>query len=146
MTTYIGGIFTALRNLDTDAVLVLRGDMPFIRHEVIRKLWDDFEENPKEACIPTVVISKPFVEIRVGLRTLNTWPDPVDKPLHAIYHRNIMPKVLDFLAQTSVTHPDRFLHSLDSIRIQLEKSEAVDRAFREIPDEYDENAPFPVVK
>lgn len=143
---YVGGIFTALRNLDTDAVLVLRGDMPFIRHEVIQKIWDTFQENPKEACIPTVVVSKPFVEIRAGLRTLNTWPDPVDKPLHAIYHRNVMPKVLDFLAQTSVTSPDRFITSLDSHRIQIEKSEAVDRAFREIPDDYDENAPFPVVK
>lgn len=142
----IGGIFTAMRNLDTDAVLILRGDMPFLHHAVIGRIWYGFQENPKEACMPTIVVSKPFVEIRVGLRSLNSWPDPIDKPLHSIYHRSVLPKVLDFLAQATFSPPEQFFRSLDCNRIRFEKSEAVTRAFREIPENYDQNAPFPVIK
>ncbi len=51
---------------------------------------------------------------------------------------------MDFLNQKNFNPPDRFLKSLDFNWLRIEKSEAVMRAFREIPENYNQNEPFPV--
>jgi molybdopterin-guanine dinucleotide biosynthesis protein A len=67
----LGGIYTALRHTDTPAIFVVACDMPFLSAELIRAMADALGEHD-------AVAAKPGGNF---------------EPLHAVYHRRILPEV-----------------------------------------------------
>lgn len=76
----LGGIYTAMIASETPSVLCLACDMPFVRPNLLRYLIDQ--------CTDAVDVIIPQVGGRL-------------QPLHAVYHRNVIPIIEKQLAQNS---------------------------------------------
>lgn len=76
----LGGLHSALINTDRKAVFLVASDMPEINADIIRYVTDSFNKLGCEVLIPDY---KGYIE-----------------PLHAIYNRNILERLEDFIKTT----------------------------------------------
>jgi molybdopterin-guanine dinucleotide biosynthesis protein A len=87
----IGGLATALRRVETDAIFVAACDMPFLDAALIREL----------------------VELLPGYDAVVPQVGEYGEPLHAVYHRRCLPVVEEQIAagDYSLQHLVRRLHT-----------------------------------
>jgi len=99
----LGGVHSALKHSDKEAVFVVAGDMPELSAETIKYQVKKFEECKCEALIPDY---KGYIE-----------------PLHAIYDRNILERLENFIKTTNDYSIREFLKLLNDKYLVIESIE-----------------------
>ena len=96
----LGGLHSALANTDRKAVFLFGCDMPEINANIIRYVADSFNKLECEVLIPDY---KGYIE-----------------PLHAIYNRNIMERLENFIKTTDDYSIREFLKLVDDKYLVIE--------------------------
>jgi len=106
----VGGIHTALKTSAYDACFIVSCDMPFLDETIIRKL---LEQNVRSACRAIV-------------------PDVSGKlePMHAIYHKSILPDMEVYIAMDTKRSVYAFLEKIETCYVAFDgQDKPVQRAF-----------------
>jgi len=108
----LGGIHSALKASENDAVFVFAGDMPFLNKEIIKDQIRQFRLTDYEILIP-----------RIGRLT---------EPLHAIYRVSVLPHLERFLTEGKNRSVREFISEVNAGYMVLQDSEENKRAFTNI--------------
>lgn len=116
----LGGIHSALKNLETDAVFIVSCDMPFLNKEIVCELIDFYENNHFDIVIPQI-------EIRI-------------EPLHAIYSNSILRSLELYLNTTKEYKIRNFFPMVATGFLNLESNDKNRKVFTNI------NSPDDLIK
>lgn len=108
----LGGLHSALFNLDTDAIFMVASDMPWLSEELIIRMKSYFSESGSEALIPR--------------------HNGLDEPLHAVYSAGIKERLGKFLETTSSYAIREFLKLADVEYMNLDNVTASRNPFANI--------------
>ena len=98
----LGGLHSALTNTDRMAVFLVASDMPEINADIIRYIAESFSKLKCEALIPDY---KGYIE-----------------PLHAIYDRNVLERLENFIKATDDYSIREFLKLVDDKYLVIENT------------------------
>lgn len=119
----MGGIASALSTLDTDAVLVLACDTPFLSQELLDRLRRAWEQHPEAGCICCAD------------------PDGQLQPLCAVYSRSALPFFLQSIEEKRYALR-RVIDRLDPVLLTLDADLSAQAAANiNTPEEYEKLKP-----
>jgi molybdopterin-guanine dinucleotide biosynthesis protein A len=116
----LGGIHSALKHTDRDALFVIAGDMPFLKKDLIIKEIDFYNNCNCEILIPKI---NQYIE-----------------PLHGIYRKTILTALEDYLESANDYAIREYISSMNTCFLQLKGTEKQTRAFTNI------NSPSDILK
>lgn len=108
----LGGIHSALKETDREALFVVAGDMPFLEKELIVKQVDFYDNNRCDVLIPQI---NKYVE-----------------PLHGIYKKNILRNLEEYLEGENDYAIREFLNKVNTRYMHLEGSGKYTHVFTNI--------------
>ncbi|MFH1245930.1 MAG: molybdenum cofactor guanylyltransferase [Candidatus Omnitrophota bacterium] len=109
----LGGIYTGLSYMKEEAGFFVACDMPFLRGDLILKLWDNFNQADYDAIVP-----RRNGEI---------------EPLHAVYKKGLKDNLSWYLNNNSGDYSIRnFLKTVNVYYLDLEDTSEFKNAFRNI--------------
>ncbi len=108
----LGGLHSALKHTDREAVFVVASDMPELSADIIRHIIRRYEDTECEALIPEY---NGHIE-----------------PLHAMYNRNILHSLESFIEKGSGYSIREFLEIVDDKYIMINDSKKVKNPFLNI--------------
>jgi len=108
----LGGIHSALKESEREALFVFAGDMPLLDSEIIAKQIDFYTTNKCDILIPQI---EQFIE-----------------PLHGIYTKSLIRILEDFLEGDNDYAMTEFFKKADVHYLKIEGSEKTRRAFTNI--------------
>src|ERR1035437_5384601 len=108
----LGGIHSAMKGSDREALFVVAGDMPQLAKELIVKQIDFYNTNNCEVLIPKI--------------------DQYIEPLHGIYKRTLIKTLEDYLLGDNDYAIREFLKKVDAHYLQIEGSEKYKSIFTNI--------------
>lgn len=108
----LGGIYTALNYIKTQAAFIISCDMPYLSSELISIQLSKYIEESPEIIVPIV--------------------DDYAQPLHSIYSKKIYDKLNNYIATTDNFKIRNFYSTVDTYYWKLESSEMLEKAFTNI--------------
>jgi molybdopterin-guanine dinucleotide biosynthesis protein A len=108
----LGGIHSALKHTDREALFVVAGDMPFLEKEIIVKQVNSYNNNTCNILIPKV--------------------DKYIEPLHGIYRTTILSTLEEYLEGENDCSIREFIYGMNTCFMQLKGDEKQTRAFTNI--------------
>ena len=116
----LGGIHSALKHTDRDALFVVAGDMPFLKKNLIVKQIDYYNNSNCDILIPKI--------------------DQYIEPLHGIYRKTILDSLEDYLESENDYAIREFIKTMNATFLELKGTEKQTRAFTNI------NSPSDILK
>jgi len=113
----LGGIHSALKESDKEALFVVAGDMPLLDTDIIVRQIAYYNSDKCEVLIPQI---EQYIE-----------------PLHGIYKKTLLPILEEFLVRNNEYAFREFYKKADVRYMQIEGSEKSRRAFTNINSPYD---------
>jgi molybdopterin-guanine dinucleotide biosynthesis protein A len=113
----LGGIHSALKESDKEALFVVAGDMPLLDTDIIVRQIAYYNSDKCEVLIPQI---EQYIE-----------------PLHGIYKKTLLPILEEFLVRNNEYAIREFYKKADVRYMQIEGSEKSRRAFTNINSPYD---------
>jgi molybdenum cofactor guanylyltransferase len=108
----LGGIHAALKMTGREAIFVVAGDMPYLDKSYILRQIESFEQSYCQVLIPKI--------------------NNLIEPLHAIYRRNILNLLEDYLIRNNDNAIRNFIGLTEVRYLQTEDSEDSSKAFTNI--------------
>ncbi len=116
----LGGIHSALKHTDRDALFCVAGDMPFLKKDLIVKQMEFFNNSKCDILIPKI--------------------DQYIEPLHGIYRKSILNTLEDYLVSENDYAIREFVKRMNACFLELKGTEKQTRAFTNI------NSPSDILK
>jgi molybdopterin-guanine dinucleotide biosynthesis protein A len=116
----LGGIHSALKHTDRDALFCMAGDMPFIKKNLIIKQINFFNNSNCDILIPKI--------------------DQYIEPLHGIYRKSILNTLEDYIVSENDYAIRKFITRMNVCFLELKGTEKLTRAFTNI------NSPSDITK
>jgi molybdopterin-guanine dinucleotide biosynthesis protein A len=108
----LGGIHSAMKTTNADAIFVFAGDMPFLDRNLIYRMINAFKLNHCDVLIP---------EMAGKLQ-----------PLHAIFSKRLVSRLEELLLEKMNQSVWKFIMEFNVLRFQVENSPENNRAFTNI--------------
>jgi molybdopterin-guanine dinucleotide biosynthesis protein A len=116
----LGGIHSALKHTDREALFVVAGDMPFLEKELIISQVDHFFNITCDILIPKI--------------------DQYIEPLHGIYRTTILSTLEEYMAGENDLAVQEFIKNMNTCFLHINGAQKHTRAFTNI------NSPFDILK
>lgn len=108
----LGGIYSALRKTQKEALFFVPCDMPFLNNDLILKVIDVYQKNDCDAIVP-----------RIGKNI---------EPIHSVYRKNISLKLYKHIIEGKDYSIRSFLKKINVIYLDLEDNEINKKIFTNI--------------